>query len=470
MMLRLALRSVTARPARSLVLASGFGLGIAVMACLLGVGEVALEQATSPKLDGGGDALVRSWTGEVPATRFVMARVLGQPPLATLVSASSPSRMATVHAVGRDGASITVRARGGVPSLERAIGDPETMQVAAWRDAPGDAAWREPRLADLVRAMDRFHPPATSARWAPSYAEWLYFNGTAADGATKFFLSFIAGAPTTGGLRGAGVRLQLTRDGVTRVFEQHGEVDAAKVLRDAPDLEFPGGSVRLEGLRYSVALELPATDGGTGVTATFALSADRGPSLPPLELHGLNGWESGYVVPVSTGALQGELVVGDAKVSLAGGHGYHDHNWGSWEGVTWRWGQVAGEGLSLVWGHVVPPREAADPDLVPPVLVVQGAEGLVGVTQDVDVVEENDASGQPRRIAVRARGSALALEIVLEPVEVVATTRSGGAGADFVQLRATATVTGRVGSRQVSFVAAASAETFRGSPPTSQGQ
>jgi hypothetical protein len=45
MMLTLAIRSLFARPVRSLVLAGGFGLGVAVMAALLGIGGVILEQA-----------------------------------------------------------------------------------------------------------------------------------------------------------------------------------------------------------------------------------------------------------------------------------------------------------------------------------------------------------------------------------------------------------------------------------------
>jgi len=52
MILRLALRSLTTRPLRTAVLAIGFGLGIGVMVELLGVGEVILEQAHAPVLQG----------------------------------------------------------------------------------------------------------------------------------------------------------------------------------------------------------------------------------------------------------------------------------------------------------------------------------------------------------------------------------------------------------------------------------
>ena len=65
MIVRLALRSLTAHPVRTAVLAGGFGLGVAVMAILLGVGEVILEQAQSPALVGGGDVVVSSAAGRV---------------------------------------------------------------------------------------------------------------------------------------------------------------------------------------------------------------------------------------------------------------------------------------------------------------------------------------------------------------------------------------------------------------------
>ena len=63
MILLIAVRSVLAHPIRSAMLACGFGLGVSVMATLLGVGEVILEQARSPALGGGGDVVVTSAAG-----------------------------------------------------------------------------------------------------------------------------------------------------------------------------------------------------------------------------------------------------------------------------------------------------------------------------------------------------------------------------------------------------------------------
>src|SRR5258707_8647790 len=91
MIVRLALRSLAVRPVRTAVLACGFGLGIAVMAALLGVGEVILEQARSPALRGGGDMIVWSPLGRIEDAPFVLSSVRA------LAKAASPSREATVY-------------------------------------------------------------------------------------------------------------------------------------------------------------------------------------------------------------------------------------------------------------------------------------------------------------------------------------------------------------------------------------
>src|SRR3954469_7389083 len=76
---RLALRSLTAHPVRSAVLGAGFGVGVAVMAILLGVAAIVLEQAQSPALVGGGDVLIRfseSGPGRMLLAGTVQSRAL----------------------------------------------------------------------------------------------------------------------------------------------------------------------------------------------------------------------------------------------------------------------------------------------------------------------------------------------------------------------------------------------------------
>ena len=86
---RLALRSLTAHPVRSAVLAAGFGVGVAVMAILLGVAEIVLTQARSPDLVGGGDVVIHL-ERSVPA-RMVMSGALQSDHLRKRIRTAGPS-------------------------------------------------------------------------------------------------------------------------------------------------------------------------------------------------------------------------------------------------------------------------------------------------------------------------------------------------------------------------------------------
>ncbi len=471
MILRLALRSLLARPARSAVLACGFGLGVAVMASLLGIGEVMVEQARAPALRGGGDVVVFGAAGQVTSARYVLSSVLHAAPLSARVAATSPTQRAAAYLV-RGGRVVPIRARGGVPSLERALADPETSSVAAWTDTAADDAWVSPDPGAVLRAMDRFHPvPDVPAR-AASWAEWLYFNGRS--GESRFYLTFLAGARRPNGRRTAGARLQLDHAGRRSSFSQTVELEDGRVLAEAPDLAIGASRVRLEGLRYHLTIDLPEEGsavpgrraGGRRARGELFVDAVPGRSLPPFAIRGAGGWVSGYVVPVMNGALGGTLDVGGERLSFSGGTGYHDHNWGFWERVTWQWGQVEHDGFSFVYGRVHPPADAADPERAPGFLAALGRESPLGYSADVSIEETIDpASGQPRRILVKGRGPSLALTMDWDLEQVLVTrmpSAAFGSDLDFFQMRGPCRVTGQAGGTLVDFVAVGSTETFRG--------
>jgi hypothetical protein len=512
MIFRLALRSLLTHPVRSLVLACGFGLGVGVMATLLGVGEVILDQARSPAVSGGGDVVIASSTGELPSARWILSsglpagvitlrRAQGAPSLsrgAGRVSAASPSRRATLYLVKNSGV-VPIRVQGGIPSLERAIGDPETSSITSWTDADSDAAWSSPDPGDALAALDRFHPIPDVPLRADSWAEWLYFNGRAGD--NRFYLTFLVGPalsavegpkrdPRRAGLalppsrkastdhrslggggetrRAAGVRLQLDRAGKRSSYSQTQDVNEADVLRTAPNLTIGSSRVRLDGLRYHITLDLPSdADRQTGtsrVTGDIFIEASPGRALPPLTIRGAGGWVSGYVVPVMSGRLTGTLTVDGTTVDLNDGTGYHDHNWGFWKDVSWQWGQVQHGDLSLVYGRIRPPADAADPDRIPGFLAAIGPDGPEGYATNVSIAETKDrASGHPRRIVVTGRSSSLDLAMDLT-VESTTITKTGvglfGGGMDFLQLRTRYRVRGRAGDRSIDFTAPGTAETF----------
>jgi hypothetical protein len=460
--LRVAARSLMAHPVRAAVLAGGFGLGVAVMATLLGVGEVILAQARSPALKGGGDVVVTGAAGRVAFARYLLANVLGAQPLRDRARAASPHGRALLYLV-RDGHVTPVRGHGGVPSLERALGDPETAGVVAWQDTVDDVRWASPDAGELLRAMDRFHTvPAVPTR-AGSWAEWLYFNGHT--DRARFYLTFMFGPRRADGRRDGGVRLQLERDGMRTSFSAGGTIDDSELLADAPDLTLGGNSVRLEGTRYRLRLDLRGERGRSHVTGELSIEAAAGRSMPPIVIRGANGWQSGYVVPVMSGALSGALDVDGTRVALDGA-GYHDHNWGFWDGVTWQWGQVQQGDLSVVYGRLHPPPDAADPDRVPGFLAVLGPNGPLGYATGITITESSaPGAAQPQHIRVEARGPALHVDMDLQVADAVTTAMprgSFGGGMDFIQMRARYRVQGDAAGRQLDFEAPGAAETFRG--------
>ena len=451
MILRLALRSLAVRPVRTAVLACGFGLGIAVMAALLGVGDVILEQARSPALAGGGDMLVFGAFGSIENAPFVLSSVRA------LAPAASPGRDAAVYLM-KDGQAIRVRGHGGVPSLEKSIGDPEVKDVAAWMDASSDARWKNVDQASVLHALDRFHAQPDVPEFAASWAEWLYFNGRSSDGRTRFYLTFITGPVSRPGFRSAGVRLQLDRDGQATSYSASADVDIRTVLETAPDLDIAGNTVRLDGTRYRISLRLP------GASGELLLDPAPGRSLPPAVLHGARGWLSGYVVPVLSGKLSGSLKVGSDAVQFENATGYHDHNWGFWKDVRWQWGQVSGNDLSFIYGRVFPPEDVAAADRIPGFLGVLDASGLVGVATNVTITEhrpEGGAQVAPSSIEVTARGGGLDVRLNFATDRTVRTALSMTGGAnDFLQLGGTYRVEGRAAGRRVDFTARGAAETF----------
>jgi hypothetical protein len=427
------------------------------MALLLGVAAIVLTQAESPALVGGGDVLVQL-AAQVPA-RLVLAGTLQSDALRPRIQAASPFASTDLYLV-RDTGTTRVAARGGIPSLERALGDPETSNATSWKDSSGDEAWTGQTPGSVLALIDRFHQIPDAPEWSQSWAEWLYFNGRSAD--ARFYLTFLVGPRVTPTTRLAGVRLQLERNGTMDTYSAAASLSDAEI-EGAPNLSIGASSVRLDDLRYTIHLDLSGTR-GRRVRGDLTLQASPGRLVPPLEMAGARGWVTGYVVPVMSGALQGSLDVGGSTLAMQG-TGYHDHNWGFWQGVTWQWGQVQHEDLSLLYGRVFPPANAADPDRLPGFVGVLGPDGPLAYATNVRITETNDAQSRPQRIVIDAHGPSLNVQLQFDAVSRVTTPMTQGAlssGMDFLQLRGQYAVKGRAGSKSLDFSAPGTAETFRG--------
>ena len=341
MIFRLAFRSLATRPIRTAVLACGFGFGIAVMAALLGVGDVILEQAHSPALSGGGDMVILGRFGTVESARFVMTGVLGAPDVAKQIAVASPSKRATVYLMSSRG-PIAVAATGLIPSRESAIAN-RTTTDPAWADTVADRTWAAPSPGAALTAMDRFHPIPDLPEFSASWAEWLYFNGHTADGRLRFYLTFLAGPKAaTAGRRVAGVRLQLERDGQSTNYATGGEIDEARLLAGAPDLDIAGNACDPMGRAIGSRWRCP------GAAGDLSLDATPGRSLPRRRFAARAGGSMSYTAPVLSGTFRGNLIVG-GHVAIDSA-GYHDHN-GARNGAL-AGGQVAHDDISIIYGRV----------------------------------------------------------------------------------------------------------------------
>ena len=470
---RLAFRSLTAHPIRSVVLAVGFGAGVGVMAILLGVAGVVLEQSQSPELVGSGDVVI-SVGPQVPG-RLLLAGTLQADDIRSAIRAASPQDRSPLYLV-RGGKVVSVNAVGEIPSLQRTLGARPARDLPAWSDSPADVEWTQTSPDAILRFVDRFHPVPEAPLWSDSWAEWLYFNGRTAT--TRFYLTFLVGPASPEGGRAAGVRLQLDRGKGIETFAAGARLTEAEVLR-APELTIGASSIRLDGLHYRIHLDIPGA-GTSRARGDFILAAMPGQLIPPIEITGASGWRTGYVVPVMAGVLDGALDVNGESTSFAGGRGYHDHNWGFWRDVSWQWGQVQHNDLSIIYGRVFPPPGAADPDRLPAFVGVMGPEGPLGYanslrskTNDstVAITETNGERGEPRAISIVARSGLLDLTLRFDVESRVVTPGTPGAGGqqgrlDFLQMRGTYVVSGHAAGRQLNFSAPGSAETFRGSQPS----
>ena len=60
-------------------------------------------------------------------------------------------------------------------------------------------------------------------------------------------------------------------------------------------------------------------------------------------------------IPAQGAAATGTLCVAKVCRAYDGVQAYHDHNWGVWRGVTWEWGAARAGDYTLLYGRVEPP-------------------------------------------------------------------------------------------------------------------
>jgi hypothetical protein len=404
---QLALRNITYRPWRAVLLFFGFGIGVAVMIVLLSIGEAMLSQARNEKLIGGGSVTVLPEgidlevmkTGGIGGlffsignASFVYRQLLASPRFAKDISAVAPQiEGRLLYARAPDGKEFPVNASGEIPSATRAVGAAPEMITGEWQDDDGDRKWIAPTMVELRHEIDRFHTPSDSVENKETWAEWHYFNVVSQGGKRWAFISFIVGGDVTGdkwgGQLGITVRQQasgtgyqepgtryrepgtrnLVPDGSTRRFSE--TLDRSRIQFSTTDANLVFGDSRVTVLSdgdYQVRAEAREESGGTGrIRINLRIHPAPYAYFPGVSM-GSDGFLSGYTVPALRASASGTICVDGSCEQLSDAQAYHDHNWGVWRGVTWEWGASRAGQYAFLYGRVYPPDSTVS---VPPLLV-----------------------------------------------------------------------------------------------------
>jgi hypothetical protein len=197
--------------------------------------------------------------------------------------------------------------------------------------------------------MDHFHlPPRADSSWA----EWHYFNiVTAPD--EWWYVTYLIGGDVRLGLGG---RLLVTHRRSEGAYERISvPVNSGRIKLDTAkaDLLLGDSWVKQRDGKYRLYAHLPKQ----GFEMDIELRPMPNRYFPPVELS-QEDFLSGYVVPALAADASGKVCLRRRCRRFEGASAYHDHNWGTWRGVTWEWGAARGRQFSLLYGGVYGPEES----------------------------------------------------------------------------------------------------------------
>src|SRR3954468_18999590 len=493
MISRLALRNITYRPWRSMLLFFGYGVGVAVMIVLLSIGEAMLTQARNEKLVGGGSITVLPEGLDVEVMKtggigglffsidhasFLYRQLFASPRYASEVQAVAPQiegRLLYLRA--RDGKEYAVHANGEIPSATRAVGAGPEILAGNWTSDTGDQRWISPSLAELRHEIDHFHLPSDSVKNRETWAEWHYFNVLSQGGKRWAFISLIVGGDVTSANWGGKVGITLREEnGATRRFGV--TLDRSRVRFSTRDANLVFGDSHVTVLPdgdYNVRASAP------GIQIALTVHPAPYAYFPGVSM-GSDGFVSGYTVPALRASASGTLCVDGNCERLHEAQSYHDHNWGVWRGVTWDWGASRVGQYTFLYGRVYSPDSAAS---VPPVLVyLIDSLGFRAVFRPKLVSYEDGrtirSGGATLRVPSRAwfedtrDGDTLTVDISVEdaiatdtrPQRVTVGERGDPLGTEkahpfFIQMKGTARISGRIEGVRLSGTGTGFFETYR---------
>ena len=495
----LALRSLTDRPWRSAFLLFGYSTGVGVMIVLLSIGEALIAQARDERLVGGGEVTVLPEgldvevmkTGglgglffSIDHSRFVYRQLLASPRLATdVVAAATQIEGKLLYLRTVDGVELPVRASGEIPSLTATVGAAASLVDGTWRDDEADRRWRAPTPLELRHEIDHFHVPS---RPDASWGEWHYFNIVSADRRRWAFISFIVGGeiprdavPTE--RWGGQVLVTLHEAGVpSRRFTATSPSSAVRFSTSSADLSIGQSRVTvLPDGRYQVRARATEEGRAGSVDVDLVVAPTPRAYFPGAALAG-GEFTSGYVVPALRADGFGRMCAPGWCERFAAAQAYHDHNWGTWSGVTWEWGAARAGDYALLFGRVEPPDSISAPQ--PLFVYIVDSLGFVGLFRPREVVYDTGraVTVDGRSVMIPTRGvmfdvrgtDTLRIELEVEDATATDTRRPLIERGDtmaarrlrrpyFIQMKGLARMRGRVGGRPIVGEGTGFFETYR---------
>jgi hypothetical protein len=494
----LALRHLMLKPWRGVFLLLGFSMGVAVMIVLLSIGEALLDQSRDERLVGGGSVTVLPEGVDVEVlktgglggmffsidhARFIYRQLLAAPRLHDDVAAVSPQiEGKLLYLRTADGVERTVRASADVPSLTAAVGAAPTLFAGVWSDDSLDRRWRSPTLAELRHDIDHFHLPPAEASGDPTWAEWHYFNVITPDRRQWAFITFmLAGAVgDTAGRWGGQLLVTLHEQGrPARRFTS--TVPARDVRFSTTDANLRIGEARVDVLadgRYALRGTAREEGAGTPVKVDLVVDPAEGAYFPGASL--TSGIVSGYVVAGLRADATGSICVGGSCTRYDRAQAYHDHNWGVWRGVTWQWGAARAGEYTFLYGRV----ESADSATATPSLIVYliDRQGFLALFRPRDILYVDGRTTRVGGVEIRTPSTAemvdvrgddtLRISLAIEDATATDTRAPGVERGDglasraiarpyFIQMKGTATISGRIRGTPLAGRGAGFFETYR---------
>jgi len=494
---QLALRNLGFRKLRTLFLLAGYGLGVAVMIVLLSVGDAMIAQASDEKLVGGGDVTVlpEGLDVEVMKTggvggmffsianaRFIHQQLLASPRHAAEVLAIAPQvESKLVYVTLRDGREVPVRASGEIPEAGAAVGAPALLTAGTWRNDDGDRRWLAPTLAELRHDADHFHLPPADVANPESWGEWHYFNVISADAKRWYFISYMIAGTVPAGRWGGQFLVTAHETGqparryalaVPKTAIRFSTRDANVDFGEAGHVQVQeDGSYRIRGLARA------ESGGGAPLTLDMVVTPAPRAYFPGATLvAGEN--PSGYAVLGLRADATGSICIGARCERFDAAQSYHDHNWGTWQGVTWDWGSARAGAYTILYGRVRPP-DSANVVETPLFLYIVDSLGFRAAFRPTQILYDDTrvvrgpgrGPGSVRLSDVRGTDT-LDLHLTIDDA-VASDTRSGlierGEGEYarrlvtpwFLQMKGRARLSGRIGGRAISGEGIGFFETYR---------